>query len=308
MALLMNRRNFIKNVASVPFAAGIGLSSLESNAAFLSGGKEKSLIKVGSCVYSYRKYLRTYRGRGGGGEMNVDDFMKICSELGMDGIELTSYYIPQNPTKEYLMERKRKAFSLGLEISGTAAGNNFTQPDGWERHKQVTYVKNWIRWGALFGTPCIRVFGGHGIPDGYTEEDTHKWVVECLQECSEYGKKHGVVLVLENHGGFPQDAEQVIRILKDVNSIYCMANLDTGNFVKSPYDEIAMIAPYAGNCHIKVEIRGPNNTKVPADIPRIISILKNSGYKGFVSIEYESAEDPKTAVPKFFNQIKKALG
>ncbi len=70
---------------------------------------------------------------------------------------------------------------------------------------------------------------------------------------------------------------------------------------------MAALAPYAANCHIKVEVRGPNRTKPAADITRIIGILKNAGYKGFVSIEYESEEDPKTAVPRFTKAIQDAL-
>ena len=302
----INRRNFIKRASTVPIAAAVGLSSTDSDNFVRPSYSKRARIKVGSCSYSYRKYLKTFRGQGGG-NMTNDEFMKTCADLGMDGVELTSYYIPQKPDKTHLMELKRKAFTMALEISGTAAGNNFTQADGWERHKQVNYVKDWIQWGSKFGAPCIRVFGGHGIPEGHTEDETHTWVVDCLKECAEYGEQYGVVLALENHGGFPQDAEQVIRILNDVDSDWCKSNLDTGNFVKDPYGEMAMVAPYAANCHIKVEIRGPNNTKVQADVPRIITILKESGYQGFASIEYESEEDPITGVPKFFSKIVNAL-
>ena len=68
-----------------------------------------------------------------------------------------------------------------------------------------------------------------------------------------------------------------------------------------------MVAPHAVTCHIKVEVRGPNDEKTNADIPQIINVLKDANYKGFVSIEYESEEDPKTGVPKFTRIIQNAL-
>jgi hydroxypyruvate isomerase len=72
------------------------------------------------------------------------------------------------------------------------------------------------------------------------------------------------------------------------------------------YEYIQKTAPHAITCHAKTEIPGPSGKEI-ADFEKIADILEKSGYKGYLSIEYEAAEDPMTAVPKFVSSLKEVV-
>ncbi|MFQ6040738.1 MAG: sugar phosphate isomerase/epimerase family protein [Candidatus Poribacteria bacterium] len=254
-------------------------------------------MKVGSCAYSFRQYLSS-------GEMSLVDFLEKGVEMGLDGVELTSYYFPSTDD-EFLYSLKRKAYLSGLEISGTAVGNNFCLADEAERAKQVAMTKSWIDNSVKLGAPCMRVFAG-GVPSGHTEEEARNWCIDSLKECLDYAKPRGILLALENHGGITSTAEQTIAIIKAVDDEWLGVNLDTGNF-RNAYEGIEKAAPYAITCHAKTEIPGPSGKEI-ADFQKIADILNKAGYKGYLSIEYEAAEDPMTAVEKFVSYLKEIVG
>lgn len=299
----INRRNFLKGSAVLPVIATSGIfpkgNKVYAQTKIQRIGEPR--IKTSICAYSFRKYLTK-------GEKNLDDFLEYVAKLGFDGVELTFYYFPNYPercTDEYLYHIKRKAFLLGIDINGTAVGNNFCEPDESKRAVEIERVKTWIECASKLGAPEMRVFGGRGIPEGYTENDVDRWVSEALKECCEQGSKYGVILALENHGGFPEKVEQVLRILRMVDSKWIAANLDTGNFRSDdPYKDIAAVAPYAITCHVKVKVS--RNEEV--DMNRVVSILRNANYSGYLPIEYEEKEDPMKGVPRFLDKIKRALG
>ena len=68
-------------------------------------------------------------------------------------------------------------------------------------------------------------------------------------------------------------------------------------------DLVEEVAPYAVNAQIKTEI-APNGNKQSADLPRLINILKQAGYSGWVALEYEAAEEPLDAIPGWLQQLK----
>ncbi|HIE25869.1 TPA: sugar phosphate isomerase/epimerase [Candidatus Poribacteria bacterium] len=254
-------------------------------------------MKVGCCAYSFRQYLSS-------GEMSLFDFLEKGVEIGLDGVELTSYYFPSTDD-EFLYSLKRKAYLLGLEISGTAVGNNFCLADEAERAKQVTMTKSWIDNSVKLGAPCMRVFAG-GAPSGHAEEEARNWCIDSLKECLDYAKPRGILLALENHGGITSTAEQTLAIIKAVDDEWLGVNLDTGNY-RNAYEGIEKTAPYAITCHAKTEIPGPSGKEI-ADFRKIADILAKAGYKGYLSIEYEAAEDPMTAVEKFVSYLKEIVG
>ena len=72
--------------------------------------------------------------------------------MGLEGTELTSYYFPPEPSREYLTHLKQLCFRLGLDISGTAVGNDFCHPKGAKRDQQIADVKRWIDYAEILGT------------------------------------------------------------------------------------------------------------------------------------------------------------
>ncbi len=251
-------------------------------------------MKVGCAAYSFRQYLTS-------GQMSLEDFLQKAVEMDIDGVELTAYYF-SSTDDAYLYALKRQCYLLGLQISAAAVGNRFTDADAAERAAQIEYVKDWIDISVKLGAPCLRLFAG-GTPEGHSEAEARQWTIDGLKECAEYAAPRGVLLALENHGGITSTANQVIDLVTSVDSEWVGVNLDTGNFRQDPYGSLARVAPYAVTAHAKTEIPQEAGGKEEADFSKIVSMLKAEGYKGYISIEYEAAEDAMTAVPRFAQML-----
>ena len=252
-------------------------------------------MRVGCAAYSFRQYLQS---RG----MTLEGFLEKAVEMDLDGVELTAYYFPALDDA-CLYKIKRRALGLGLEISGAAIGNNFCQPDPAKRDEQVALVCAWIGLAYKLGAPLLRVFAGP-VPQGYTEADARGWTIESLKRCVPDAAAHGITLALENHGGITLTAAQTISLVEAVDSEWVAINLDTGNYRQTPYDDIGRTAPYAVTAHAKTEIY-LDSGKISADFSRIVKILNDANYRGYLSIEYEGEEDPMTAVPRFAAELKR---
>lgn len=260
----------------------------------------KPALRVGCCAYSYRSCLT-----GPAPTMSLEGFLDRCAELDCDGVELTAYYFPTPITPSLMRRLARRCFLLGLDISGTAIGNTFALPPGPERNANIVLTRNWIDLSVDLGAPSLRVFAG-AVPKGVPQSRGRRWVAECLSEVVEYAADRGVVLALENHGGVVAEPDGLLDILARVRSDWLGVKLDTGNFnTADPYADLARCAPYAVSTHIKTEIRR-NGVLEPADIGRLADILKEAGYRGFMNLEYEAAEDATTAVPKAIAEMLRA--
>jgi sugar phosphate isomerase/epimerase len=189
-----------------------------------------------------------------------------------------------------------------MHILAAAVGSNFTLPDEGRRREQVETTKQWIDHSVVLGAPCLRVFAGP-IPQGHTEVDACRWAVECLRECVAYAAERGVVVALENHGGITATAQQVLRLVEQLQNPWFGVNLDCGNFRNDPYKEIELCAPHAVTTHAKRTMR-EGDTRVAVDYARVADILRRTNYAGYLSVEYEDAEDPRTAVPAFVEYLK----
>ena len=256
-------------------------------------------MKVGSAAYSFRQYLTS-------GEMSLEDFLRKAVEMELDGVELTAYYFPSTDDA-YLYALKRECYLLGLQISATAVGNRFTNVDADERASQIQHVKDWLDISVKLGAPCLRVFAG-GTPEGSSEAEAFQGTIDGLKECGEYAASRGVFVALENHGGITSTADQVITLIESVDSEWVRVNLDTGNFRDDPYGSLARIAPYAVTAHAKTEIpKEEGGGKEEADFSKIVGILNAQDYRGYLSIEYEAAEDAMTAVPRFVRTLKSLI-
>jgi sugar phosphate isomerase/epimerase len=271
----------------------------------------KPRLRLSLAAYSFRQYFKGAarpEKKLAPAEKQIDlfQFIDYCADHGCQGTELTSYYFPENLTNDFLLKIKRHAFVRGIELSGTAVGNTFTGGEGEKRKSEIAYTKKWIDYAALMGIPHIRVFAGN--LEGQSAEVAQKNCIRALEECCEYAGSKGVFLGLENHGGIVAEPGPLLQILKAVQSPWLGINLDTGNFhTADPYTDLAKCAPYAVNVQIKTEIR-PNNGKAQnADLKRIIQILREANYQGYVVLEYEAAEDPFTAVPRALSELASIL-
>jgi sugar phosphate isomerase/epimerase len=263
---------------------------------------DKSHLRLSIAGYSYRKYLDLKQP-----QMTYADFIDRAADMGTDAVELTQYYFPET-TLAYLASLKGRATRLGLDVSGTAIGNTFTFTDSAKHKAQIDLVKKWVEHTSRLGGKTIRIFAGN-LEKGDTEEKARARCVEAIQECCDHAGQYGIYLALENHGGIVGTIDQMLAVVQAVRHDWFGVNFDTGNFISAdPYADLTRLAPYAVVCQIKTEIQRTGQKKEAADLKRLTDILREAHFRGYVALEYEAAEDPKTGVPRAIESLKKLMG
>src|SRR5262249_25842266 len=155
----------------------------------------------------------------------------------------TGYYFPgyadgKTPPDQFVFELKRRAFDLGVGISGTGVGNNFTTADKAARARDVELIKQWVEVAAKLGAPVLRVFADtqkraqtwETVSNGATRNDVEAWIAEDIHTCAEHAGKFGVIIGVQNHGDFIKTADDQLSLIKRVDSPWCGAIVDTGYF------------------------------------------------------------------------------
>jgi sugar phosphate isomerase/epimerase len=301
---MINRRQFL---AAVPTGAALAAVPALPAVAHIDPKERRTTpgapFRLAVAAYSYRQYLQ-----GPQKSMTLFDFIRKCAEMGTDGVELTEYYFEKPITPEYLMRLKRTAHLWGQTITGTPIGNSFTHPAGPMRDQQVETYKKWVDVSAALGSPVIRTFAGN-TPLGVAESQARRNVIETLEVVCDYAGSKGVFVGLENHGGVVATADGLLEIVHAVKSPWLGVNLDSGNFhTEDPYGDLARCAPYAVTVQHKVEISPKGQPAQPADFGRLLKILREANYRGFVTLEYEAKEDPMSAVPRHVAEMRRLLG
>ncbi|MCC6418930.1 MAG: sugar phosphate isomerase/epimerase [Gemmataceae bacterium] len=268
-------------------------------------------LKVSLNAYSFNKALSEgLKGQGKG--MTLFDLLDFCAEHNFDAIDPTGYYFPgypKVPDAAYLNAFKRRAFVLGLDISGTGVRTHFASPDRAKRAADVQHVKDWVEVAARLGAPVLRVFAG-AAPQGHSWEEVAEWLVADLRACVAHGQKHGVLIGIQNHDDFLKTGEQVVKIVKRVDSAWFGVVVDTGAFqTPDPYRDIAAVVPYAVNWQIK-EYQ-PGKGKVRTDLKQVVRIAREAGYRGYLPIETlprgGEVYEPRTRVPQLLRELRTAI-
>lgn len=310
---LIDRRGFLASSAkfSVLTATSLSLAGVSATAETPVAGRMSSRLKTSLNAFSFNVAMT--RGlHGNGPDMTLLDVVDFCAEHNIDAIDPTGYYFPgypNVPTDAYIAGFKRRTFDLGVDISGTGIRNNFATADTAVRREGVERAKQWIEAAAKLGAPVIRVFAGDEESE-IDREDIYQWMADDLRTCAEYGQQFGVVVGVQNHGDFLQNAEQTIRLVKEVDHPWLGVILDTGNFHDDPYGDIEAVLPYTVNFQLKESPYGKDSTD-PIDLDRFVSLVRASGYRGYVPIETLTASgtnpDQRELVPKFMAKVKAAF-
>jgi sugar phosphate isomerase/epimerase len=295
------RRTFLHTLA-LAATAPLGLSRRAAAIPPL-GRTRPGHLKLSLAAYSYRQFLG-----GKHPQMDLFDFVNLAADMALDAVELTSYYFPPDVDDEYLHRLKQHAFVLGLDVSGTSVGNDFSVPPGPERDRQMELVRTWVDHAAELDAPVIRIFAGR-VAKGDTEAVAVARAIEGIRAALPYAAQKGVSLALENHGGITASIDQMLALVKAVDAPNFGVNLDTGNFhTPDPYADIARLAPYAINVQVKTELSPEGKPKEEADLARVVGILRETRYSGYVVLEYEAAEDPMSAVPRHIKRLRALIG
>jgi sugar phosphate isomerase/epimerase len=323
-----NRRDFLKRASLLSVAAvtGAGLAGTTTARAEVMPIKRTGgpLLKVSCNAYSFAHLL------GKSGEMNLLELADACAKMNFDAFDPTGYYFPgyeKNgpgvPTDKFIYELKRRAFDLGLGISGTGVGNNFTTADKAARALDVQRIKNWAEVAAKLGAPVLRVFADtqmraqtwETVSNGATRAQVEAWIADDIRACADHAGKFGVIIGVQNHGDFLKTADDLLSLVKRVDSPWCGVIVDTGYFkAADPYAEMAKAAPYAVNWQVKQSPYGvEKQDEAPTDLKRLMRIVRASGYRGYLPIEALSPRgagasyDPYTVVPKFLAELRQAI-
>lgn len=290
------------------FLAGAALLAASSLAAIEPFQRRAPMIKgLGLAAYSLRNQMKFGPRGPQSGSMELLHFLDFCADLRLEAAELTAYFFPPDVTGEYLRELKRRAHILGLDLSSGAIGNNFSHEPGSDKaREQLEYTRKWIDHYAELGVSVIRIFAG-ASPAGMAPEQAIKNVLANLEPALAHAEKRGVMLGIENHD-FTTNVDYHLQILKAVNSKWLGALLDSGNLraSKDPYADLARIAPYAIAAQVKTSIPFESG-KQPTDYGKVVKILNDAEYSGYLVLEYEDPEDPHAAIPRHIHAMRRAM-
>jgi sugar phosphate isomerase/epimerase len=295
------RRSFLGALVAAPLTAP---HASTEPAAPSRPGPRTPQIRLSCNIYSFNEPLTKKT-------MTLEEALDFCAELGFDAVDPTGYYFPgypEAPPDRYLYDIKKRAFRLGLDISGTGVRNDFTSADAARRNADVGLVKRWIDVAVKLGAPAVRVFAGPAVPAGRSEAEATDWVVAHLKDCVAYAADRGVFVVLQNHDDLLKTAAETLAVRERIGSEWFGLLVDIGSLrtTDDPYAEIARLAPFAYTWQIKEQVyrRG---VAEETSASQIVRILRDSAYRGYIPIETLGAGDPRPKLRAFVDVVRRAL-
>lgn len=158
--------------------------------------------------------------------------------------------------------------------------------------KRAQAVRNHHRWvdaAQFLGCHSIRV---NAASNG-TPEEQRKLVVDGLRALSEYGDTRGINVIVENHGGLSSNGAWLAAVIREVNHVRCGTLPDFGNFnypgqpVYDRYRGVEALMPFAKGVSAKSMDFDADGLETTLDYPRLLRIVRDAGYRGYIGIEYE---------------------
>jgi len=310
----LNRRKLFQTLAATISATALGRSLFADEAPATSKPRRKPQFAVSS--YSFWQF-RNENLRP------LETCIDLAAEWGFDGFEILERQMTGTDNAT-LQKIKQRAFVNGLDLCGFSTHQGWVNPNAEIRKRNTEKTIRSIELAYKLGIPTMRVNTGtwgtsknfddlmahRGIESpvkGYTEEDAFAWVIEGLSDSLPTAEKCGVTLGLENHWGLGRTPEGVMRIVNAIKSPWLKTTLDTGNFLEDPYDRLEIMADDAVLVQAKTYYGGGLWYTLDLDYPRIAQLLRKHDYRGYVSLEFEGKENPRTAIPKSLAMLKKSF-
>jgi len=284
----MNRRQYLTTITA----------AMAARPRATAAGQTKGRLLPAICAYSFRNQLKD-------GSFTYADLIRMAAETGANGVDLTTYWLPDTKD-ETLLPLKKLAYKSGVWVYSIGIRAAMARPTPELRDAEVASLRTWLDAAERLGASHMRIFGG-AIPRGATEDQAVAWAVETLKRSAEEAGKKGITLGVEDDGGITLRADRTVEIVRKAASQWAGINLDIGNFRDNAYAEIELCAPYATNVHFKDEVHVDGRAQ-PADWPRVMKILRDAGYQGHLALEYESLEAPLTNVPRLIAKMREAIG
>jgi sugar phosphate isomerase/epimerase len=299
------RRQFVAQCAAATAGATLlsrlaGATDSGPNVAFPSDPRQR----VAVAAYPFREFIVGWKGWDGktpstlpaSQQIELKDFAAhVAQKFNVHKIEPWSPIFPSTDPK-YLDELRSATEKAGSAVVDIAvdAGHSQYAADAAEREKAIVGSKHWIDVGAALGSPSIRT---HIDKAKDSKPDVGR-AAGTLSSIADYAAKKNVVVHLENDNPVSEDPFFIVQVIEKVNSPWLRALPDFGNSLAA-HDEAfqdramnAMFAHAYGICHVKDGEMGDDGKAVHVDLAKTFGILKDHGYKGYCSIEYDAPGDP----------------
>ncbi|SHI00389.1 Sugar phosphate isomerase/epimerase [Chryseolinea serpens] len=305
-----NRRNFLRSlglitVSALPGAALLSACGKKPTAADTAAAVDSAAIKAAAAPkelffkislaeWSLHKTLFDKKLD------NLDFPAKAKNDFGVSGVEFVNQFFKDKAKDQaYLTELKKRctdnditAVLIMIDGEGGLGDTNKKK-----RIEAVDNHKKWVDAAKFLGCHSIRV-NAHG--EG-TREEVGKAATDGLRLLSEYGKGAGINVIVENHGGYSSDGGWLSTVIKDTGMANCGTLPDFGNFCLKRekdscveeydrYKGTAEMMPFAKGVSAKTHEFDAAGNCVETDYTKMLQIVKDAGYTGFIGIEYEGSK------------------
>ena len=290
-----NRRNFLSTLAGS--TAGIAVFGSLHQVFTSCASSPRMFFKISLAQWSLHRYLKRWTGDGyTDGTGDPLDFPVLARhEFGIDALEyVNTFYYEKAKDEAYMTELKNRCDGEGVKslLIMVDAEGNLGDPDGEARKTAVSNHYKWVEAARFLGCHSIRV---NARSQG-TWEEQMKLASDGLRSLCEFADPLDINVIVENHGGLSSNGQWLSGVMKMVDHPRCGTLPDFGNFRVSSDEEydrykgVGELMPWARGVSAKSHEFGENGNEIHTDYLRMLQIVKDSGYKGHIGIEYEGSE------------------
>lgn len=231
-------------------------------------------------------------------KMDNLDFVAKSRSFGFEGVEyVNGFFKDKAEDMSYLKEMKYRANSEGQEnilimIDGEGALAN---PDTDKRISAIENHYKWIEAAHFLGCHAIRV----NLAGGINKAEAIKASIDSLTQLSEFANDSNINILVENHGGFSSNGEWMTEVFSQIKNENCGTLPDFGNFCIAKdqdnncleaydrYKGMEELLPFAKAVSAKSYNFNEKGEDTVIDYYKMIKMVKESGYNGFIGVEYE---------------------
>jgi sugar phosphate isomerase/epimerase len=281
-----NRRHFLQKTAVLSGSAALA-SPLSSVFA-----QDSLLFDISLAQWSLFRRLFA-------GELTNLDFPAYArNQFGINAVEyVNQFWMDKAEDKNYLVELKQRCDDNGVRSVLIMCDREgaLGDPDNAARTTAINNHYKWVAAAAWLGCHSIRVNAQSS--GAYVEQQ--KLASDGLQRLCEFAKDYGINVIVENHGGLSSNGKWLPGVMGMVDADNCGSLPDFGNFRITPeemYDHylgVEELMPFARGVSAKTYDFDENGNETTLDYPRIIQLVKDSGYTNFIGVEYEGERLPE---------------
>jgi sugar phosphate isomerase/epimerase len=227
----------------------------------------------------------------GKGEMTNLDFPRIAkTKYNLDAVEyVSSFFKGKSEDTQYLTSLKDSCTKYGVKslLIMVDGEGNLADTSAANRQKAVENHYKWVKAAKFLGCHSIRVnAAGRG-----TMGQMQVAAIDGLGKLSDYAAGFGINVIVENHGGNSSIARWLVEIMKAVNKPNIGTLPDLGNFYEyDRYQGVKEMMPYAKGVSGKTHDFDQDGNETQIDYPKMAKIIADSGFKGYIDVEYEGTK------------------